>query len=148
MARISVVARNSVPANQQDTFDELFGSSSVLQYGPGSVLDHVPKLFKRTTALNQYLRNESSLSKKIQEFTMLLAARERDYQHIWNALAVSAREARMRDDMVDGNETEGVDEDKESRRQLHLSLRHGAYQAALEQFDKQSLIELTMLIGN
>ena len=158
MARIPVATRDTVPANQQDTFDELFGGGAAPQYGPGSVLAHVPELSKRATALNQYLRNDSSLPLKIQEFTMLITAREMDCQHIWNAHAASAREAGMSDDIVDdlrdGNELENLGEDEEAavnyaRAMIrdHYASR-GAYQAALEQFGKQGLIELTMLIGN
>ena len=158
MARIPVATRDTVPANQQGAFDELFPDGSAPRHGPGSVLAHVPELSRRSTALNQYLRNDSSLPKKIQEFTMLLTAREMDCQHIWNAHAASAREAGMRDDIVDdlrdGNEMEDLAEDEEAtvnytRAMLrdHYASR-GAYQAALEQFGKQGLIELTMLIGN
>ena len=64
----------------------------------------------------------------------------------------------MRDDIVDdlrdGNEMEDLAEDEEAtvnytRAMLrdHYASR-GAYQAALEQFGRQGLIELTMLIGN
>ncbi len=158
MARIPVATRDTVPANQQGVFDELFGSGPAPQYGPGSVLAHVPELSKRATALNNYLRNDSSLSRKIQEFTMLVTAREMDCQHIWNAHAASAREAGMRDDIVDdvrdGSDPEDLAEDEEAAfNYIRAMIRdhyasRGAYQAALEQFGKQGLIELTMLIGN
>ena len=158
MARVPPATRDNVPADQQATFDELFGDGSAPPYGPGSVLAHVPELSKRATALNQYLRNESSLPLKILEFTMLVTAREMDCQHIWNAHAGSAREAGMRDDIVDdlrdGNELSDLSPDEEAvvnytRAVIndHYASR-GAFQAALEQFGKQGLVELTILIGN
>ena len=56
-------------------------------YGPGSVMIHVPKAHQAATALNQYLRNDSILPEAALELSMLLAAREYDCQHIWNAHA-------------------------------------------------------------
>lgn len=159
MARIPRATRDTVPTGQQAVFDELFGGSgSAPEFGPGSVLAHVPELSKRATALNNYLREQSSLPKKIQEFTMLVTAREMDCQHIWNAHAASAREAGMRDDIVDDlreeNDLNDLAPDEEavvnyarSVLRNHYASR-GAFQAALEQFGKQGLIELTMLIGN
>ena len=47
----------------------------------------MPKAHQWATLLNHYLREESSLPKKIQELAMLVTARELDCQHIWNAHA-------------------------------------------------------------
>ena len=91
MARIPVATRDTVPSHQAVVFDELFANGEAPHYGPGSVLAHVPELSKRNTALNNYLRDDSSLPKKAQEFAMIVTAREMDCQHIWNAHAGSAR---------------------------------------------------------
>ncbi len=159
MARLPIATRDTVPANQQTAFDDLFGhNGSAPKYGPGSVLAHVPELSKRATALNAYLRDDSSLSKKIQEFIMLITAREMDCHHIWNAHAASARQAGIRDDIVDDlredNELEDLAPDEEAAvnyaraiMRNHYASR-GTFQAAVEQFGEQGLIELTMLVGN
>src|SRR5205807_5476738 len=92
MARLPMSTRESVPEGQRTIFDEMVkGLGAVPRYGPGSVLIHVPKAHQRATLLNHYLRDESSLPKKIQELAMLVTARELDCQHIWNAHAASAR---------------------------------------------------------
>lgn len=159
MARIPVATKDSVPQNQQAAFDEIVGSSgSAPSHGPGSVLAHVPELSKRATALNQYLRNDSSLPKKVQELTMLVTAREMDCQHIWNAHAASAREAGVSDDIIDALREEddlvdlAPDEEAVVNYARAILRNHyasrGAFQAALEQFGKQGLVELTMLVGN
>ena len=159
MARLPIATRDSVPEGQRAAFDEIVGASgSAPRYGPGSVLAHVPELSRRNTAINQYLRNESTLPRKIQELTMLVTAREMDCHHIWNAHAASAREAGVPDDVVDAlREYEDLDDlapDEEavinyarSILRSHFASR-GTYQAALEQFGARGLIELTMLIGN
>ncbi len=118
MARLPLASRDSVPEDQRSTFDEMIRElGSVPRYGPGSVMVHVPKAHKSATGLNHYLRDESSLPKKIQELAMLVTARELDCQHIWNAHAASA-------------------------------LSRGAFQAALEQFGRQGVIELSLVMGN
>ena len=95
--------------------------------------------------------------KKAQEFAMIVTAREMDCQHIWNAHAGSAREAGVDDDTVDALREEeelfDLPADEEaivnyarSLIQNHYASR-GSYQMALEQFGRQGLIELTMIIG-
>src|SRR4030095_9734971 len=102
MARLPLASRDSVPEDQRSTFDEMIRElGSVPRYGPGSVMVHVPKAHRAATALNHYLRDESSLPKKIQELAMLVTARELDCQHIWNAHAASARQAGVPSTLVD-----------------------------------------------
>src|ERR1700757_3125234 len=102
MARLPLASRDSVPEDQRATFDEMIRElGAVPRYGPGSVMVHVPKAHKWATALNHYLRDESSLSKKIQELAMLVTARELDCQDIWNAGGAPARNARGPNERVD-----------------------------------------------
>jgi hypothetical protein len=66
MARLPIASRESVPEAQRALFDELVQRmGSVPHYGPGSVMIHVPEAHRRATGLNEYLRNWSSLSKKV-----------------------------------------------------------------------------------
>ena len=118
------------------------GLGSVPRYGPGSVLIHVPKAHQWATLLNHYLREESSLTKKIQELAMLVTARELDCQHIWNAHAGSARKAGVPSELVDAlrdrkqlpalaaDEGAVVNYGREFFRTRRVS--RGAFQAALE----------------
>jgi 4-carboxymuconolactone decarboxylase len=158
MARIPIATRESVPENQRAAFDEMVQrTGSVPQHGPGSVMIHVPEAHLRATQLSNYLRNESSLPQKIQELAMLVTARELDCQHIWNAHAASGRRAGLSDALVDAlrdkhdlptlppDEAAVVDYGQAFFRTHHVS--RGAFQAALEQFGIQGLVELTMLMG-
>src|SRR5438093_7657966 len=102
VARLPVATRESVPEAQRAIFDEIVqGLGSVPRYGPGSVMVHVPHAHRWLNGLNHYLRNESSLPKKIQELAMLVTARALDCQYIWNAHAASARKAGVRSEIVD-----------------------------------------------
>ena len=159
MARLPVATRESVPADQRDIFDEMVQAlGAVPRYGPGSVMVHVPKAHRWATGLNHYLRDESSLPKKIQELAMLVTARELDCQHIWNAHAASARQAGVRDALVDAlrdrqtlpalapEEAAVVHYGREFFRTRRVS--RGAFQAALEQFGRQGVVELALILGN
>jgi 4-carboxymuconolactone decarboxylase len=159
MARIPLATRDSVPATQRDAFDAMLKElKSVPRTGPGSVLVHVPKMHHTLTELNHYLRDSSTLSKKVQELAMLVAARENDCQHIWNAHAASAREAGVPnavvDSLRDGKELPRMAADEAAvvsyGREIIRTHRasRGAFQSALEVFGRQGLVELTALLGN
>jgi len=159
MPRIPAATRENVPSDQTAEFDQLVaGAGSVPLVGPGSILFHVPKAQQLATALNQYLRNDSSLSKKTLELSMLVTARENDCMYVWNAHAASARDAGVPDAVVDAlrdrkdppalapDEAAVINYGQEYFRTHRVS--RGAFQAALEQFGKQGLIELTLTMGN
>src|SRR5438309_10091259 len=159
MARLPVATRESVPEGQLTIFDEMVkGLGAVPRYGPGSVLIHVPKAHQWATLLNHYLRDESSLPKKVQELAMLVTARELDCQHIWNAHAGSARKAGVRNEIVDAlrdrkelpalaaDEAAVVNFGREFFRTRRVS--RGASQSALEQFGRQGVVELGLVMGN
>ena len=159
MARLPVATRESVPEGQRQIFDEMVkGLGSVPRYGPGSVLIHVPKAHQWATLLNHYLRDESSLPKKIQELAMLVTARELDCQHIWNAHAASGRKSGVRSEIVDAlrdrKELPGLAADEAAvvhyGREFFRTHRvsRGAFQAALEQFGRQGVVELALVMGN
>ena len=159
MARLPIATRESVPEAQRDIFDEMVKPlGSVPRHGPGSVMVHVPKAHRLASSLNHYLREESSLPKNIQELAMLVTARELDCQHIWNAHAASARKAGVPNALVDAlrdrkelpalapDEAAVVHFGREFFRTHRVS--RGAFQAALEQFGRQGVVELGLTLGN
>lgn len=159
MARLPLATRENVPEGQRVAFDEMVkGLGAIPRYGPGSVMIHVPKAHQWATLLNHYLREESSLPKKIQELAMLVTARELDCQHIWNAHAGSARKAGVPSHLVDAlrdrkelgalaaDEAAVVHYGREFFRTHRVS--RGAFQAALEQLGRQGVVELALIMGN
>ena len=159
MARIPAATRDSVPEDQQAEFDQMVEAlGAVPPYGPGSVMIHVPKAHQLATALNDYLRRDSSLSDKVLELSMLVTARETDCQHIWNAHASAARAAGVPDAVVDAlrdrkdlpaladDEAAVINYGREWFRTRRVG--RGAFQAAHEQFGTQGLVELTLTMGN
>ena len=89
---------------------------------------------------------------------MVVTARELECQHIWNAHAASARKAGVRSEIVDAlrerkelpglaaDETAVVHNGREFFRTHRVS--RGAFQAALEQFGRQGVVELGLIMGN
>jgi 4-carboxymuconolactone decarboxylase len=159
MARLPIATRESVPEAQRGRFDEIVQRlGAVPRYGPGSVMIHVPEAHRWATGLNDYLRNQSSLSKKVQELAMLVTARALDCQHIWNAHAASARQAGVPGALVEAlrdrqalpdlapDEAAVVHYGQEFFRTHRVS--PGAFQAALEQFGRQGVVELSLIMGN
>ena len=159
MARLPLATRESVPEGHRTTFDEIVQAlGSVPRYGPGSVMIHVPKAHLWASGLNRYLREESSLPKKIQELAMLVTARELDCQHIWNAHAASARKAGVRNEIVDAlrdrkelpalaaDEAAVINYGREFFRTRRVS--RGAFQSALEHLGRQGVVELALILGN
>ena len=159
MARIPLASRDGVPENQRGAFDELLkGYGEVPRHGPSSVMINVPKVHQMMNTVNLYLRNDSSLPKKVQELAMLVTARELDCQYIWNAHAISARAAGVGDAIVNAlrdrkdlpklsdDESAVVRYGQEFFRTRRVS--RGAFQLAFEQFGKQGTIELALVFGN
>lgn len=159
MARLPSATRETIPDEQHKIFDELVQNlGSVPLYGPGSVMIHVPKANQWASGLNNYLRQESSLSAKTLELAMLVTARELDCQHIWNAHAASARAVGVPDGLVDAlrdrkelpemapDEAIVVNYGCEFFRTHRVS--RGAFQAALEELGQQGVVELAMVFGN
>ena len=158
MARIPNVTRENVPQDQTSAFDEVVRQrGSVPTAGPISIMLNVPEIAGRAAHLSEYLRFESSLSQVIQELAMLVTARENDCRFIWNAHAAAARQAGVRDEVVDGlrdrsdlkglsaAESAVVDYGREFFRTRRVS--EGAFNSALAQFGVRGLTELTNLMG-
>ncbi len=158
MARIPTATRESVPTDQQVAYDEIVAErGGPVAGGPVSVLINTPEMAKRASHLSSYLRQESTLQLKIQELAMLVTARERDCQYIWNAHAASGRRAGLSDALVDAlrdnqelpeiaeDESAVVNYGREFFRTNQVS--DASFQAALQQFGTQGLIELTTLMG-
>ena len=89
---------------------------------------------------------------------MLVTARELDCQHIWNAHAASARKAGVPGALVDAlrdrQELPGLAADEAAV--VHYGgeffrthrVSRGAFQSALEQFGRQGVVELGLIMGN
>ena len=156
--RTPIVTRDMVPENLRDAFDaETAGSGGVVSSGPGSAMINSPEMRRRANSLVNYLRDESTLSKRIQELAMIVTARANDCPFIWNAHAAGARRQGISDAFVDAlrdgqplpqlaaDEQAVVNLGQEFFRTRQVSQE--TFQAAFDQFGGQGLTELCTLFG-
>ena len=102
MARIPLVTRDQIVDKEKPAFDAFMASRvGRPNIGPYSLLLHMPEMAQRVEALRTYLRDEASLPQKLQELVMISVAREMSCAFIWYAHAAPARQAGVRDDIVD-----------------------------------------------
>ena len=132
-------------------------SGGTITSGPGSAMVNSPEMRRRANALVNYLRDESTLDKRIQELAMVVTARANDCQYIWNAHAAGARRQGIPDAFVDAlrdgqplpdlaaDEQAVVNLGQEFFRTRQVSQE--TFQAAFDQFGAQGLTELCTLFG-
>jgi len=102
MARIPLVTRDQVAEKEKPAYDAFMASrANRPNIGPYSLLLHMPEMSQKLEALRTHLRAEASLSQKLQELVMISVAREMGCAFIWYAHAAPARQAGVRDDIVD-----------------------------------------------
>jgi 4-carboxymuconolactone decarboxylase len=102
MARIPLVTRDQVAEKERPAYDAFMASrTNRPNIGPYSLLLHMPEMSQKLEALRTHIRAEASLSQKLQELVMISVAREMGCAFIWYAHAAPARQAGVRDDIVD-----------------------------------------------
>ena len=158
MPRVPDLSRDNIPDAQKAAFDEMVQQrGSIPTTGPGSVMLNAPEVAQRALGLASYLRTDTSLSPRIRELGMLVAARENDCQFIWHAHAPVGRQAGLKDEVVDAlrdrqeipglaaDEAALIDYGQEFFRTRKVSQQ--TFDAALAQFGVLGLTELTNLMG-
>src|SRR5437762_14227746 len=102
MARIPLVTRDQVADTDKPAYDAFMASRQGRpNVGPYTLLLHMPEMAQKLEALRLCLRDEASLSQKLQEVVMISAAREVRCGFIWYAHAAAARTAGVRDEIGD-----------------------------------------------
>jgi 4-carboxymuconolactone decarboxylase len=158
MARIPLVTRDQISANEQPAYDAFIaGRAGRANIGPYSLLAHMPEMAQRLEALRTWLRDEASLSQKLQELAMISVASEMGCAFIWYAHAAPARQAGLRDDIVDGIREKrpltNLDPDEQAvvsfTRELLQNRRvsRATFDAATSRFGQRGTMTLTNLIA-
>ena len=158
MARIPLVTREQIAANEQPAYDAfMLSRASRPNVGPYTLLLHMPEMAQKLEALRLYLRDEASLSPKLQELVMISVAREMNCAFIWHAHAAAARKAGVRSDVVDGirerrplanldpDEQAAVDFTRELLQNRKVS--RPTFDAATARFGQRGTLTLTNLIA-
>ena len=158
MARIPLVTRDQVTDNEKPAYDAFMASRAGRpNIGPYTLLLHMPEMAQKLEALRLYLRDEASLSQKLQEIVMISVAREMNCAFIWYAHAAAARKAGVRDDIVDNirerRPLTNLDADEQAvvdftRELLQLrKVSRATFDAATARFGQRGMLTLTNLIA-
>jgi 4-carboxymuconolactone decarboxylase len=158
MARIPLVTREQITEKERPAFDAFMASrANRPNVGPYSFLLHMPEMAQRLEALRMHLREEASLPQKLQELVMISVAREMSCAFIWYAHAAAARQAGVRDDIVDSirerrpltnldpEEQVAVDFTRELLQNRKVS--RPTFEAATTRFGQRGTMTLTNLIA-
>jgi 4-carboxymuconolactone decarboxylase len=158
MARIPLVTRDQIADKERPAYDAFMQKRSGRpNVGPYSLLLHMPEMAQRLEALRTYLRDEASLSQKLQELVMISVASEMGCAFIWYAHAAAARKAGVRDDIVDGirekHALANVDPEEQTvvdfTRELlqNRKVSRPTFDAAMARFGQRGTMTLTNLIA-
>jgi 4-carboxymuconolactone decarboxylase len=125
--------------------------------GPNSVLLRSPDLMSRTQKVGEYLRFSSSLPPRLNEFAILVTARQWNAQVEWmvhHPLALKAGlDAAVADDLAQGRRPAGMKEDEaiiyQFCKELHETRKvsDSAFNAMAEKFGERGVVDLVGLTG-
>ena len=158
MARIPLVTRDQVAEKEKPAYDAfMLSRAGRPNIGPYSLLLHMPEMAQRLEALRTYLRDETSLSQKLQELAMISVASEMGCAFIWYAHAAAARQAGVRGDIVDNIRDKrplaNLDPDERAivdfTRELlqNRKVSRSTFDAATARFGQRGVMTLTNLIA-
>ncbi len=157
MARLPYVTRDMVPEEFQEAYDEVTGGE-VITVGPGSMTIYSPEMARRRAGLTAYLRYETTFPRRILELTIIATARAMDCPFIWNDHVTAARNEGVSDALInalrDKQPLPDISDDERAVinyiNEFYTSHRVSpeTFQAALDQFGPQHLVELTALMGS
>jgi 4-carboxymuconolactone decarboxylase len=158
MARIPLVTRDQIAEKERPAYDAFMASRAGRpNIGPYTLLLHMPELAQKLEALRIYLRDEASLPQKLQELVMISVAREMGCAFIWSAHAAAARQAGVRDDIVDGIREKRALTDLDPEEQTvvdftrellqHRKVSRPTFEAATARFGQRGTMTLTNLVA-
>lgn len=125
--------------------------------GPSALLLRSPELMSRTQKVGEYLRFNSSLPRRLNEFAILITARQWSAQLEWfvhQPLAVKAGLApAVTADLAQGKHPAGMTEDEEIVyqfcKEVHeiKTVSDSVFKAAVDKFGEHGVIDLIGLTG-
>jgi 4-carboxymuconolactone decarboxylase len=96
--------RDRLPEGLREAYDQVAGQRQGTVSGPYGVLLHSPQVAIRGAALGEYLRWDSDLTPAQREIAVLAAARHFDAAVMWASHLRLAREAGVREDVIEAVE--------------------------------------------
>ena len=126
--------------------------------GPNAALLRSPELMERTQKVGEYLRYKSSIPARLNEFAILITARQWTAQIEWHAhhpLALKAGlDPAVAADLAQGRRPAGMKEDEAAVYQFckeihdnHGVIADATYQAVLDRFGERGVMDLLGVTG-
>ena len=161
LSRLPLRRRDDLDEPGRRFYDAVVGPQSrtlVGLRGPTGIWLHSPELGERVRAVNQYLRFETALGRRLTELAILVTARELDNQFEWTAHEPAALAEGLSQDVIDvvkhrapsaglgASEATIVDFGREVFREKKV--RPVTFARAVERFGREGVVNLAALMGN
>lgn len=125
--------------------------------GPFGVMLRSPEVMLRAKAMGDYLRFKSTIPHKLNEFAIIITARQWGQNYEWMAHRALAEKAGLNSAiataLADGRRPEGLDADEQlvydfcTELHQNKSVSDATYARALARFGEQGIIDLTAVNG-
>jgi len=161
LSRLPLVAREAMDEQGKQFYDVVTGPHSrtlVGLQGPSGIWLHSPELGERVRAVNQYLRYETALERRLTELAILVTARELDNQFEWTAHEPVALKEGLDPQIIEAVKQRQPISGLGTKEALIISLGRKLFRErkvdsetfaqALEAFGPQGIVELAALMGN
>ena len=161
MSRLPLRRREDMDERGRRFYDALAGPSSrtlVGLRGPSGIWLHSPELGERVRAVNQYLRFETALDRRLTELAILVTARELDQQFEWTAHEPAALSEGLSQEVIDvvkyRKPSAGLGREEslivEFGREVfrEKKVRSETFARAVEAFGHEGVVNLAALMGN
>ncbi|MGV3742221.1 MAG: carboxymuconolactone decarboxylase family protein [Burkholderiaceae bacterium] len=155
--RMPALELDAMNAQQKAAAQELINGPRGAVFGPFIPLLRSPELMNRLQKVGEYLRYQSALETRINEFVMLVVSREWTQQFEWCMHYPLALKAGVKEEtltsLAEGRRPAGMAADEAVAYDVceELVRTHGlcdaTYQAALSAFGEQGIIDMLGLIG-
>jgi len=157
MSRIPELKPESMSSAQKEVVDLITSGPHQRVMGPYPAWLQSPELAKRTRSLSEYLRFQSTPSKRLAEIAILITGRHWKAEFEFYAHAQLARKAGVEEPIIQalaaGKRPAFSNKDDEIVYDLcteMLNTRHisdATYESALDAFGMQTLVELAAIMG-
>lgn len=155
--RMPALPMDAMDDAQKAAAQELINGPRGAVFGPFIPLLRSPELMNRLQKVGEYLRYQSALDARVNEFVMLIVSRQWTQQFEWCMHYPLAIKAGVKQDVLDalaqGRRPQGMAEDEETAYDLcdELARTHGVsdatYQRAVTLFGEKGVLDMLGLIG-
>ena len=160
-SRLPLLTREQMDEQGRAFYDAVTGPQSrtlVGLQGPSGIWLHSPELGARMRPVNQYLRFDTALDRRLTELAILVTARELDHQFEWTAHEPAALKEGLEPAIIDVVKHRKPVDGLGTKEALIVSfgrevfgerkVRSETFARAVEAFGRRGVVDLAALMGN